>query len=192
MAQEEVAAGKQRVVEMLDGAALGGAVEIDEDVVSKLRFHTFSIICARVTRVPAFRIRYSSKLNSFGVRSIFRPARFTEWSMRFSSRSSTRSTVSGARAPRRNSARSRAESSENANGFNIRSSAPRSSICARSSARVRLARIRMGSCGWRARTSRNTSSPVSCGCCTSRIAASYFRSRANDFACSPSAVRSTP
>src|SRR5262249_15897070 len=117
MADEEIATGHQPIVKVVDGAALGSAIEVDENVVSNDRLHTCSIMWVRVTCLPALRIRYSSSENSFGVRSSVRPALLALCSTRFNSRSSMRSTVSGNRAPRRSNARTRADNSERANGL---------------------------------------------------------------------------
>ena len=62
-------------------------------IVSNERFHTCSMICARVTFCPALRIRYSSSANSFGVSSTARARALHRCSTRFNSRSSMRNTV---------------------------------------------------------------------------------------------------
>src|SRR6059058_4184855 len=115
MSEKQVSVWQQVVEEVLNHAPLRDSVKINQNVVSKDRFQTCSMIMARVIRRPAFRIRYSKSANSFEVNSIRCPARSTRRSTRSSFRSSTVSTDSAGRWLRRSSARIRAESSENEN-----------------------------------------------------------------------------
>src|SRR5579884_398991 len=102
------------------------------------------MIMVRVSRRPAFFIRYSRRANSFDVSSIVFPARSTFLSTRSSLRSATvKCACSGAR-PRRNNARTRAESSEYEKGLTRQSSAPASRVSTRSTTRLRPVNTRTG------------------------------------------------
>src|SRR5437867_4635820 len=112
---------------------------------SKGMFQTCSMIMARVTVWRAFLIRYSSRANSLPDRLIRLPARSTRYSRLSRIRSPTCRGVPGRYGFRRNSARTRAESSENENGLSRQSSAPVSSERTRSSTCVRAVKTRIGS-----------------------------------------------
>ena len=57
MSEKEIATGQEVVKEVLNNPALGNSVEINQHIVSNDMSQTFSMIIARVTRRPAWRIK---------------------------------------------------------------------------------------------------------------------------------------